>query len=97
MIRNEVLQTTNFRQLIHNDENPTVRNFSKAFDLFPHDRLLRKIAASGVDPRAVGWIRDFLLGRSQRFSVGGQLSEEVRVTSEYRKEVFLVCYCSLHR
>ena len=27
------------------------------------------------------WIREFLLGRTQRVSVGGQLSEEGRVTS----------------
>jgi hypothetical protein len=47
----------------------------------PHDRLLRKIVASGVDSRVVVWIREFLLGRTQRVSVGGQLSEEVRVAS----------------
>ena len=28
-------------------------DFSKAFDLVPHDRLLKKIAASGVDSRVV--------------------------------------------
>ena len=28
-------------------------DFSKAFDLVPHDRLLRKIANSGVDLRVV--------------------------------------------
>jgi len=55
--------------------------FSKAFDLVPHDRLLTKIAKSGVDPRVVAWVRGVLLGRTQRVGVGGQLSEEVRVTS----------------
>jgi hypothetical protein len=59
----------------------TVIDFSKAFDLVPHDRLLTKIAASGVDSRIVVWVGEFLLGRTQRVSVGGQLSEEVRVTS----------------
>jgi len=34
-----------------------------------------------VDSRVVVWIRGFLLGRTQRVRVGGQLSEEVRVTS----------------
>jgi hypothetical protein len=34
-----------------------------------------------VDSRVVVWIREFLIGRSQRVSVAGQLSEEVRVTS----------------
>jgi hypothetical protein len=41
-------------------------DFSKDFDLVPHDRLLRKITASGGDPRLVVWIREFLLGRTQR-------------------------------
>jgi len=43
--------------------------------------LLNKIANSGVDSKVVVWIREFLLGRTQRVRVGGQLSEEVRVTS----------------
>jgi hypothetical protein len=34
-----------------------------------------------VDSRVVVWIREFLLGRTQGVRVGGQLSEEVRVTS----------------
>jgi hypothetical protein len=40
-----------------------------------------KIAVLGVDSRVVAWIREFLLGRMQRVKIGGQLSEEVRVTS----------------
>jgi hypothetical protein len=31
-------------------------DFSKAFGLVPHDRLLTKLAASGVDSRVVVWI-----------------------------------------
>jgi hypothetical protein len=58
-----------------------VTDFSNAFDLVPLDRLLTKVAASGVDSRVVVWIREFLLGRTQRVRVGGQLTEEVRVTS----------------
>ena len=56
-------------------------DFSKAFDRVPHDRLLKKISDSGVDPRVIVWIREFLIGRSQRVRVGGKLSDEVRVTS----------------
>ena len=56
-------------------------DFSTAFDLVPHDRLLTKIAATGVDLRAVVWVKEFLLGRLQRVRADGQLSEEVRVTS----------------
>ena len=40
-------------------------DFSKAFDLVPHGRLLVKFANSGVDSRIVVWIRDFLVGRTQ--------------------------------
>ena len=58
-----------------------VIDFSKAFDLVPHDRLLMKIAISGVDSRIVAWVREFLRGRTQRVKVRGELSEEVRVTS----------------
>jgi len=31
-------------------------DFSKAFDLLAHDRLLTKIAATGVDVRVVVWV-----------------------------------------
>jgi len=56
-------------------------DFSKDFELVSHGRLLTKIANSGVDSRVVVWIKEFLLGRTQRVSVGGHLSEDVRVTS----------------
>ena len=61
--------------------NAIIIYFPKAFGLVPHGRLLTKIANSGVDSRVIVWIREFLLGRTQRVRVGGQLSEEVRVTS----------------
>jgi hypothetical protein len=44
-------------------------DFSKAFDVFPHGRLLTKIANLGVDSRVVVWIREFLQGRTQRVRV----------------------------
>jgi len=40
-----------------------------------------KSANSELDGTVVVWIREFLLGRTQRVRVGGQLSAEVRVTS----------------
>ena len=56
-------------------------DFLKAFDLVPHDQLLKKIAALGVDSRVVIWIREFLIGHSPRLRVETHYSEEVRVTS----------------
>ena len=56
-------------------------DFSKAFDLFPHDQLLTKQAASGMDSRVVVWVRKFLVGCTQRVREGGQLYKEVKVTS----------------
>jgi len=41
-------------------------DFSKAFELAPHGRLLTKVANSGVDSRVVVWIWEFLLGHMQR-------------------------------
>jgi hypothetical protein len=65
---------------LDNDDtiNAIIVDFSKAFNLVPHRRLLTKIAKSRVDYRVVLWISELLLGRTQRVSVGGKLSE-VRV------------------
>ena len=57
-------------------------DFSKAFDLIPHDRLIMNLAASGVDSRVVVWEKEFLVGRIQRVRVRGQISKEVRVISD---------------
>ena len=55
--------------------------FSKFFYLVPHNRLLMKLAASGVDSRVVFWVREFLVGRTKRVRLRGQISKEVKVTS----------------
>ena len=64
-------------------------DFSKVFDLVPHDRLIIKITETGVDSRVVGWVREFLLGHSQRVRVDGHLSEEIAVTSGVPQGSFL--------
>ena len=61
--------------------NAIIIDFSLAFDLVPHDRLLMKLAASGVDSRVILWARKFLVRRTQRVRVEGQVSKEVKVTS----------------
>jgi len=54
-------------------------NFS--LTIIPHDRLLMKLAASGMDSRVVIWAREFFVGRTQRVRLEGQQSNEVKVTS----------------
>ena len=68
-------------------------DFSKAFDLVPHGRLLAKIANSGVHSRIVAWIRKFLVGRRQRVRLEGKLSQEVRVTPGVSQRSLLVLFC----
>jgi len=57
--------------------------------IVPHDRLLTKLAGSGVDSRVVVWVREFLVGRTQRVRVGGQLSKQVIVNSGVPQRIFL--------
>jgi len=47
-----------------------IDDFSKAFDLVPHGRLLTKIANSGLCSRVVVWIREFF--RSHAEDQGGR-------------------------
>ena len=68
-------------------------HFSKAFDLVPHDQLLMKLVASVLDSKVVVWVMEFLVSRTQRVRVGGQLSKEVKVTSGYRKGACWAHYC----
>jgi hypothetical protein len=67
-------------------------DFFKAFDLVPHDRLLTKIVSWGVDSRLAVWIREILLGSTQRVRVEGQFQEEVRVTSGVLGPLLFLAY-----
>jgi hypothetical protein len=67
-----------------------VIDFSKAFDLVPHDRLLTKISETGVELRVIKWIKNFLSGRSQRVRIDGHLFKEVRVNSRVPQRSVLV-------
>ena len=51
-------------------------DFSKAFNLV-HGRLLAKISNSGVDSMVVVWVREFLLGRTQRVGGGGSCLQKL--------------------
>jgi hypothetical protein len=56
-------------------------DFRKAFDRVPHERLLLKLKAIGVEGRLLGWIKDWLKERRQRVVLGGECSEWTAVTS----------------
>ena len=49
-------------------------DFRKAFDSVPHQRLLRKLKAHGINGNLLQWIESFLIGRKQRVSVNGHKS-----------------------
>ena len=44
-------------------------DFSKAFDKVPHDRLLSKVRAHGIDGKVLRWIRSRLSDRQQRVTI----------------------------
>jgi hypothetical protein len=58
-----------------------VIDFSKTFDIVPYDRVLTNISETGVELRVVKWIKNFLSGFSQKVTIDGHLSEEVRINS----------------
>ena len=50
-------------------------DFKKAFDRVPHERLLVKLRALGVEGRLLRWIGEWLKERRQRVVIGGEYSE----------------------
>ena len=64
-----------------NQLDVAVMDFSKAFDVVPHQRLLRKLNYYGIRGTSLKWIEDFLSGRSQQVVVDGMFSETAPVTS----------------
>ena len=66
-----------------NDDNYDViyLDFSKAFDRVPHERLLSKIKAHGIDGKVYSWIKSWLSNREQRVIVNGEKSNWGKVIS----------------
>ena len=56
-------------------------DFSKAFDVVCHKRLMVKLEAIGIKGKVLNWIRDWISGRKQRVVVDGNYSEWVEVLS----------------
>ena len=64
-----------------NQVDVAVLDFSKAFDVVPHKRLLHKLDFYGIRGQSHQWIRSFLQNRSQRVVVDGEQSTSAPVTS----------------
>ena len=56
-------------------------DFAKAFDSVPHQRLLSKLSAYGIDGHLFRWIQSFLLNRQQVVKVNGTESYSCDVKS----------------
>ena len=56
-------------------------DFSKAFDVVPHQRLLHKLDHYGIRGTTLNWIQNFLTNRTQKVVVDGSSSESARVRS----------------
>ena len=56
-------------------------DYRKAFDSVPHERLLNKLEAYGIKGEIHRWIRNFLIGRTQRVIVNGEYSKAASVSS----------------
>ena len=58
-----------------------ILDFSKAFDVIPHQRLLNKLSFYGIEGTCKKWIQAFLSGRKQKVVVDGSYSEDAPVES----------------
>ena len=69
----------------YTDSNKAVElvylDFQKPFDKVPHERLILKVNAHGIQCDAAGWIRNLLAGRRQRVCINQSYSNRAPVTS----------------
>jgi hypothetical protein len=56
-------------------------DFAKAFDVVPHKRLIKKLAAYGISGQLLKWIQAFLTDRKQRVVLGDCVSSGLMVLS----------------
>jgi len=64
-------------------------DFAKVFDSVPPERLLKKIQALKMEGDILQWIRDFFVGRRQRVSVNGSVSDWAAVKSSVPRDSVL--------
>ena len=58
-----------------------ILDFSKAFDVVSHRLLLGKLDYYGIRGNTLGWVTDWLTGRTQRVVIDGECSEDAPVLS----------------
>ena len=58
-----------------------IMDFSKAFDVVPHNILFLKLRYLGISDCALDWTKDFLANRRQRVVVDGEFSTHASVSS----------------
>ena len=57
-------------------------DFQKTFDKVPHERLMLKVNANGIQGDEARWIRNWLAGRRQRVFINQSYSKRAPVTSD---------------
>ena len=71
-----------------------VMDFSEAFDIVGHMRLLRKIASYGIRGCTLNWIKSFLAKHIQVVVVDGERSWPMQITSGVPQGSVCVCFSS---
>ena len=66
---------------LRQEEDVLVLDYSKVFDMVPHERLLQKLPHYGIQGYVLLWIRSFLTTRIQSVVVDGSHSREDQVLS----------------
>ena len=56
-------------------------DFAKAFDKVPHNRLVQKLSAYGIQGKTLLWIENFLADRTQKVVLDNVSSDEISVSS----------------
>ena len=64
-------------------------DFSKAFDVVAHQRLLFKLSSCGIRGNLHKWVANFLMNRQQRVVVNGEAWEWVPVSSGVPQRIVL--------
>ena len=66
-----------------------VLDFSKAFDVIPHQRLLHKLDHYGIRGATLLWIQNFLTTQTQKVVVDGSFSDTAHEVLVYHRVQYL--------